>query len=133
MADFFEEPQAQLPGGHLQGNFLRLRQAAHLPVAAMKRQFQFPGQVGHKAGLLPGDLSPQTMVEVGHPQAQSQLRLNPQEQVQEGHGVRPPGNRHQDPVTRFEQFSCEDKATHRREQEGGVGRGKQGLDHWASG
>ena len=74
-AHFFEEPQAQLPGGHLQGNFLRLRQAAHIPVAAIKRHFQVTGQAGHKAGFLPGDLPPQTMVEVGHPQAQSPLRV----------------------------------------------------------
>ena len=126
-AHSFQESQAQLPGGHLQGNFLRLRQAAHIPVAAMKRHFQVTGQTDHKTGLLQGDLPPQTMVEVGHPQVQSPLRANSSEQVQESHGVGPPGNRHHDPVTRFEQIFIENKAAHRREQEGGVGRDQTGA------
>ena len=68
------------------------------------------------------------MIEMGHPQVQVPFKAQSIQDMEKGHGVGSPGNRHQDSKAGHKELFGQDKAAYGRQQEARVDRLKERLD-----
>jgi hypothetical protein len=64
----------------------------------MEPEAQSRSHVSDEAGILPRLISPDAVMEMGDLETKAEPFFQSREEVKEGHGIRPAGNRHKDAI-----------------------------------